>query len=189
MTDTYTQALELQAAYTAELKAIRADKRLSGDGKRHAIARLFARHRDAMTRLQEGQQHANARRRRQLERKLFGVSDSSDTASLSLRDAHERASLSKTPRQALTLLSAAERSGDSVLARAVAAHAWDRGWTVVLDTYASERSGVLNDFQELDDLERQGQGPGLTSSLAFRLTPPQELRGLTEAALRGLAGG
>ncbi len=112
-----------------------------------------------MTRLQQGEQQANARRRRHLERKLFGVRDSSDTASLSLRDAHQRASLAKTPRQALTLLSTAERSGDSVLARAVAAHAWDPGWTGVLDTYASERSGVLNDFQQLDELERPRPTP------------------------------
>ncbi len=187
MTDTHTQALERQAAYAAELAVIRADKRLSGDGKRHAIAQAFIRHRDAMTRLQEGGQQATARRRRQLERKLFGVTGSSDTASLSVRDAHERASLAKTPRQALTLLSTAERSGDSVLARAVAAHAWDRGWTLVLDTYASERSGVLEDFQQLDELERQSQAPRLTSTLAFRLSPPRELRGLTEAALRRLA--
>ncbi len=38
MTDTHTQALALQAAYAGDLKAIRADNRLSADGKRHAIA-------------------------------------------------------------------------------------------------------------------------------------------------------
>ncbi len=187
------RALEVQADFAAQLKQIRCDTSLSDDGKRSAIADAFTRSRDKLQRLHERAQQESGRRRRELERRLFGLHATSDTATLSYRDAQERVSRVKRLDEALNLLQRADRSGDEVLARAVAAHAWDRAWTRVLDRYAAERPGVLDQLQELDDLERLDQhrshGARVAEDLAYRLRVPAELRSAqTDAALRRLVG-
>ncbi len=112
-----------------------------------------------------------------------------DAATLSLRDAQQRVASLKTPAQVLMLLATAERTGDDTLACAVAAYAWDRSWTQVLDAYAAERPGVLEKFHELDSLDGgQSVGGRMETDMAFRLLVPAERRGAhTEAALRKLA--
>ncbi len=186
------RALEVQADFAAQLKQIRCDTSLSDDGKRSAIADAFTRSRDKLQRLHERAQQESGRRRRELERRLFGLHATSDTATLSYRDAQERVSRVKRLDEALNLLQRADRSGDEVLARAVAAHAWDRAWTRVLDRYAAERPGVLDQLQELDELERssvrQSTGGRMISGMAHRLSVPAELRGVRgDAALRTMA--
>ncbi len=190
MTQTPERASYIQTRYAQDVKEIRADSHLSEDGKRRALAQAYLRTRDDLRELQEKESEAIAKRRRELERSLFGLSvGRGDAAMLSLRDAQQRAASLKAPAQALTLLATAERTGDDILARAVAAHSWDRSWTKVLDAYAAERPGVLEKFHELDSLDgRQSVGRRMATAMAFRLPP--ELRGAhTEAALRKLVTG
>ncbi len=192
MTQPRERAHYFQARYAQDVKDIRADSHLSGEGKRRALAQAYLRTREELQQLQKKESEAVAKRRRELERSLFGLSAGrGDAAMLSLRDAQQRAAGLKAPAQALTLLATAERSGDDILARAVAAHAWDRGWTRVLDAYAAERPGVLEKFHELDSLDGgQGVDSRLVTEMAFRLPVPPDLRGAhTEAALRELAAG
>lgn len=180
----------VQARYAQDVKDIRADTRLSDDGKRRALAQAYLRTREELQRLQDQESEASAKRRRALERSLFGLSvGRGDAATLSLRDAQQRVATARKPAQALELLATAERTGDDILARAVAAHAWDRSWTKVLDAYAAERPGVLDLFHELDSLEKQQNvGRRMATGMAFRLPVPSELKGVyAQAALRELA--
>ncbi len=127
MTQTRERAHYVQTRYTQDVQDIRADSHLSGEGKRRALAQAYLRTRDKLQQLQKKESEEIARRRRELERSLFGLSAGrGDAAMLSLRDAQQRVASLKAPAQALTLLAAAERTGDDILARAVAAHAWDR---------------------------------------------------------------
>ncbi len=190
MTQTRERAHYVQTRYTQDVQDIRADRHLSGDGKRRALAQAYLRTRDKLQQLQKKESEVVEKRRRELERSLFGLSvGRGDAAMLSLRDAQQRAASLKAPAQALTLLATAERTGDDILARAVAAQAWDRGWTRVLDAYAAERPGVLEKFHELDSLDgRQSVGRRMATDMAF--WRPPELRGAhTEAALRKLVTG
>ncbi len=68
----------------------------------------------------------------------------------------------------------------------------ERG-TPVLDAYAAERPGVLEQLRELDALERSLDGSVIgrvSASMAFRVRKPEELRDVySELALRNLADG
>lgn len=193
VTETQERAAYLQAKYSQRLEGIRGDKHLSEDGRRRELAQVFLRARDELRRLREEEAASLASRRRSIERSLFGFGSArGDAAMLSFRDAQQRVADIKSPRQALALLEGAERSGDHVLAQAIAAHAWGRSWRTVLDAYAAERPGVIDQFHALDEIERlegrHGAGNRMTSDMLFRLQPPQELRGThTDLALRRLA--
>ncbi len=188
------QALARQRAYAQSIDAIRSDERLSRVGRRRAMAAAFLKAEEELRHLKQSEHEATTRRRRELERDLFGAgSRRANTATASYRDAEDRAQQLKRPEQALALLSRAERNGDALLARAIAARAWDRTWTPVLDAYAAERPGVLEQLRELDALERSLDGSVIgrvSASMAFRVRKPEELRDVySELALRNLADG
>ncbi len=74
MEQTRERAHYVQTRYTQDVKDIRADSHLSGDGKRRALAQAYLRTRDKLQQLQEKESGALYKRRRELERSLFGLS-------------------------------------------------------------------------------------------------------------------
>lgn len=140
--------------YASKLNSIRGAGQLSDRGKASHMARLYLEARTEMTESRSALESARRDRRRSLERRLFGISSAgnSDSASISYRDAQDRAERLETPGAAAALLARAESSGDDTLARAIAAHAFAKTWTDVLDTYCSSRPQLVED--QINELYR-----------------------------------
>lgn len=147
----------------------------------------------------------------QIERALFGLDDlvtaTTDRATLdiSFRDALDRVSRLDPTREdaseAADLLLRANRSGDEVLARAIAAHAYDLigpnavgqgllvdpAWRQVLQMYGDTHPAAAAGVQKLIDLATIPTGEWGTHVFAFVLPAPLELMGTSETEILRLA--
>jgi hypothetical protein len=119
-------AEQIRQRYNRQVEEIRARRDLSDDGRKRqlAAAKVTA---DAQFRTIRERDAADLDiRRTGLVHRLFGRTSTNGADALSVRDALTRASAAKTPSDAENLLRMARLSGDDVLGRAVAAHAYDR---------------------------------------------------------------
>jgi hypothetical protein len=93
-------------------------------------------------------------RTRVLNAQVWGVADFADkvSASISLRDATDRASALTGQQDAMNLLATAERSGDELLARAVACQADQLGFDDVAGAYFATRPAAAKANAELHGL-------------------------------------
>jgi hypothetical protein len=189
--DWLRKAEQLRENLATRTEALAADRRLSDAAK---LSRMAATYLGAKRQMDElAQQHANltAAHQRKLERQAFGIDDIAGhgtldraTASIGYRDAQDRVAKLTEPGEAQTLLSRAERSGDELLARAVAAHAAEQGWTDVLTTYTATRPTAAAALEQLE----QAQAGGTARDLFAWVTPaPSALAGVNDVRLRELA--
>lgn len=77
---------------------------------------------------------------------------------ISYRDAQARAASIDDEQTALRLLNRAELSGDTSLAKAVAARAIEAGWNVAINQYADSNPTSEAKFNELTEIESYGKG-------------------------------
>lgn len=178
---------QLQHAYARKLEAIRANKDLSDEGKRRQIAREWKAHSKAMGAARQEAVADIAVRRRRLERKAFGAPP--ETTQADYRDALGRADALATADAAHAALSRAQRTGDAVLARAVATVAAERGWRGVLGAYAGADAVVADALDQLAGLGEQDDAAArLKRSVATSASTPPELRSLAPEQVDRLAG-
>jgi hypothetical protein len=116
-------------------------------------------------------------------RRVFGVDDilgsaasATDraTAAISYRDATDRASKLSNQAEAQEMLDSAERSGDDILARAVAAWAVDRGVQSVADRYFDTRPQQSQALGEYMNALQPTKG-GAADLFEFVLPTPSEV--------------
>jgi len=119
------------------------------------IARAYLAAQAQMTKLSGDTTAATDARTRVLNGQVWGVDDFADkvSASISLRDATDRASTLDSIPAAMNLLSTAERSGDELLARATACLADQMGWDDVAGQYFSTRPAAAKANAELHGLQ------------------------------------
>src|SRR3954452_19785825 len=95
----------------------------------------------------------------------------------------------------MRLLRQAERSGDEVLARAVAQFAhdqrgpFDAGWHDVIDAFASRRPEVAHKLEALAAAQRDDLGASIGSAFVFALFKPTELERYSDYRLCIVAEG
>ena len=117
-------------------------------------------------------------RMRVLTNTVWGVDDvGSDrvSASISYRDATDRAQALTSPRDAMILLATAERSGDELLARAVACQADQMGWDDVAGAYFETRPAKAKVNAELHSLQPSLKNMNATDIFLWVLPAPNGL--------------
>jgi hypothetical protein len=190
------QAAGLQEAHSRQAEKIRSRTELTAAAKRGMLAANYNAHRNSMEQLQQTAAAETATQSGDLNRTAFGMAglpgDPAMVAS-SFRDAQDRAAQLIKSADAATLLARAERSGDELLARAVAGVAYenhtngatrvDPGWTDVVNTYLDRRPGNAAAATQLAELDR----PDIFSAIfAFVVPPPPELAGIPSGQLAKL---
>jgi hypothetical protein len=127
---------------------------LNPDAQLCLIARAYLAAQAAMTKLSGEVAAKTDARMRVLNAQVWGVADQGDkvSASISYRDATDRAQALDNIPAAMNLLSQAERSGDELLARAVACQADAMGWDDVAGAYFATRPAAAKANAELHGL-------------------------------------
>jgi hypothetical protein len=117
-------------------------------------------------------------RTRVLTGQVWGVDDVPGdrvSASISYRDATDRAQAITDPQVAMNLLTTAERSGDELLARAVACQADAFGWDDVAGAYFATRPAKAKQNAELHSLVPSLKSMNATDIFMFILPAPAGL--------------
>lgn len=194
-TDRLGQADAIRENHAANIDRLRNRQDLSVDAKRTGMARVHLKAKAQMAELEAKATGEQAGRKAQLTSKVFGLTDVAGTrgldqatASVSYRDAQDRAAAIKNMSEALALLARAERSGDELLARAVAGHAYDIGMQGVVDTYLATRPDKAQALAELQQLDSNGGVFGAARNMfAWVLSVPPELAGIPDRHLAVMA--
>jgi hypothetical protein len=159
------------------------------------IAQAYVKASDDMAALQARTSGDVETRKVKLLRQVFGTAGlAGDPASLSMsaRDASERvAQIDPSDwRSAQELLDRAEINGDEVLARQVAAAAYNApfgAWSSVLDAFLAKRPAAAQALGELASLSSGSVQSSIFGSWQFIIPLPPQLAGLDEWRIRSLA--
>jgi len=189
-------ALEQHKIFRDRLENIRSDAQLSPEGKRAAIASAYTDARNKITNAQAAEEAHASDRRAYLEADLFGMSPIAGGADfMSYRDAYDR--VANIPPDgakdaASRLLTQAERSSDSHLAKAVIQRAMEEEWVEILNSYAETHAGTAHKLQELFDLTAGtsttfGLMAGFVAQGTYNLPVPGELGALSLSEIDELA--
>jgi len=143
-TDTTEKANAIGMRFNSDVTRIRESSDLTAEAKQRHIAERYDKARAEMTELRSGWEKKAADREKALTRDLFGSSTAVGSDAISFRDAADRATQLDRPSDALAMLRPAGNTGDTVLARAVAQHAFEQLsnplgghlWQKVVATYA-----------------------------------------------------
>ncbi len=149
------RAVQLRAAAEEKIRVVRGDKDLTEHAKGRRITEIRTQVNSEISKLRGSHAKETNSRYESLHRRMFGLSyPASATESdkqairLSYRDALFRAdALDK--KGALRMLGRAQMIGDALLAKAVAAVAYEQGWGDVIESYVSTSEDLSQQFQEL----------------------------------------
>jgi len=199
------QAQNIQQGYDRRAKEIRERRDLTPDARNGLLAKYYLDAKQQLSRIQQTATQETAADRNALEQRAFGINGlpGADQATIatSYRDAQDRAAGLNSSRDAMSMLTRANRTGDEPLARAIAAHAYDMtssavvgglvdsGWDEVLDAYLEPRPSKVSTIQSLADMSRAASPSAnlMTQMFAFALPAPGELSGLSGAQVEHLA--
>jgi hypothetical protein len=163
---------------------------LTPDAQLCLIARAYMAAKAAMDKLSGDTAAATDARMRVLTGQVWGVDDipgDKVSASISLRDATDRAQTLTTPHDAMALLTTAERSGDELLARAVACQADQMGFDDVAGAYFATRPAKAKANAELHSLVPSLKNMNATDLFAYALPTPAGLNALNPYRIQQIA--
>jgi hypothetical protein len=181
---TQTPQATLNAANTirdnlgAAVDRIGCQSSLTPDAQLCLIARAYMTAKAQMDKLSTDTTTATDARMRVLNGQVWGVDDipgDKVSASISLRDATDRAQTLDNIPAAMNLLSQAERSGDELLARAVACQADAFGWDDVAGAYFATRPAKAKQNAELHSLVPSLKNMNATDIFLWVLPAPAGL--------------
>jgi hypothetical protein len=142
------------------------------------VARAYLAAKAQMDKLSGDVTTATDARMRVLTGQVWGVDDipgDKVSASISYRDATDRAQALTSPHDAMTLLTTAERSGDELLARAVACQADQLGFDDVAGAYFATRPAKAKQNAELHSLVPSLKSMNMTDVFMYVLPAPAGL--------------
>ncbi|WP_066040863.1 hypothetical protein [Herbiconiux solani] len=165
-------------------KTIRTNADISGEKRQRDIASAYVTLVDAMARLQEdGAIKANTARA-DLERRLYGIPNSADaSASISYRDALDRAASLEDESAAVAMLRRAHTSGDTLLTRALLATSFDNQWVDTINAYVELEPNTATDIEALWNARNRA----VAGAFDYVYNKPAELGRLDIWAIRALA--
>jgi hypothetical protein len=175
------KANTLRGEYQRLMDGIRNDRTLSPHGKQKELATLYLDYKPRMEKLEADENTQHQTRAKALRRDLFGLPGYADpNTAISYRDAQDRAASIEDEQTALRLLNRAELSGDTSLAKAVAARAFEAGWNETINQYADANPASEAKFNELIEIESYGKGSAgfaqiLGAAMTYSVEKPTEL--------------
>jgi hypothetical protein len=155
------------------------------------IARAFLAAQAAMTKLSGDVAATTDARMRVLNAQVWGVDDIPPgdrvSASISLRDATDRAQALGDIPSATILLATAERSGDELLARAVACQADAMGWEDVAGAYFATRPAAAKANAELHGLVPSLKSMNAVDLFLWVVPAPPALNSVNQYRIQSIA--
>jgi hypothetical protein len=179
----------LQQNLTQQVERINAQRSLSSEAKRIAIAKAY---RDTRNQIQAAGQavldHVTTERAR-LSRKLFGYEGEADPNTVIVRrDAADRAAKLTNPHEAQRALERAEANGDTHLAQAIAGQAQANMWSDVVSSYLGAHPEAGQAAQQLAELPDPNDGAWrIRHAMTYSVMPPTELGGMPDYQVDRLA--
>jgi hypothetical protein len=177
-------ASQARVAMRDRTEAIRADKRLTPEAKRAAIAREYLQTKREVQALQAAEANQRASRRSELTKSLFGLEGFTTAQdAISYRDAQDRADSipAHDEERAISLLNRAHLSGDTILTKALINRALEAGWVNVAnsyieaDPYKGEQLEELWALQDPDPMSPAALQAQITESATFEVPKPDEI--------------
>jgi hypothetical protein len=175
MPDTIRDAVD---RYNATVKAIRANSRLSDDGRRAELREAHESVKAQLAQLHRQQTTVTSARVGELRRDLFASSSADVVAQ---RDAHDRVARCGSPEELGELMQTAHLNGDEGFLRAGFARAWEESrkpghsrWSVLVDAYIDEHPTARGQLDELAELSSPARVT--TDALSVAIVTPAELR-------------
>ncbi|MGW8502809.1 hypothetical protein [Streptomyces sp. CLCI03] len=173
---------EIRSRLDSTVQRINGLKNPSARAKQTMIARAYIEARDALDQLKADEVARIGRQRQQLDRKLFGTNGFSPDPNtvIARRDANDRAAKLDTPREAEHALRRAEREGDRIMAKAIAAKAADYSadpnWAQLLNQYVAGKPEETATLQALVDLPNTDDGVWqIRKAIEYSVATPSEL--------------
>lgn len=173
---------KIRARLQAQIDELKGRRDLSSEGLARQLARAYVAARDEMRQLAGASKTQRQEAIDKLHADMFGNTPKDGADVIAVRDAADRAAGLKTPQDATAAAARAHANGDTVLLRAIAAHARTKmrgtlgnareGWRDLVDEWASN-TGHTDQLAELDQLEVTRRDP-----LEFSLQKPRELEGI-----------
>ena len=185
-----TAADSIREALTADVDRIGSQPGLSTDAMQCRVARAYLVAKAQMDALNVNTTAATDARMRVLTGQVWGVDDipgDKVSASISYRDATDRAQAITSPHDAMILLTTAERSGDDLLSRAVACQADAMAWDDVAGAYFATRPVKAKQNAELHSLVPSLKSMNATDLFMFILPAPAGLDGSNPYRIQQLA--
>jgi hypothetical protein len=173
----------IREALAARVDQIRSQPGLNTDAMQCLVARAWVAAKADMDKLSGSNTAATDARKRVLTAKVWGIDDvpgDRASAAISYRDAQDRAAALDTPHAAMWLLDTAERTGDELLARAIASQADTMGWSEVSDQYFATRPAKAAAFAELQQLVPSLKNLSIADLLMYALPYPSGFAGSSE---------
>lgn len=190
------KAESIQANYHHAIDQIRADKRLTPEGKRQQIAAEFLRASRGVTAIKEGIAATKTQRISSLRRDLFGATAGDAHSAISYRDAQDRVGALQYDEQdkAVKLLDQAELSGDDVMVKAVIQRSLELTWDRVANSYIEKHPYYGEKLEELWELQEPDgilSGPdGMDNGFLLHVSKPNELSNLySDSQIEQVANG
>ncbi len=183
---------EAASAAVRRYDSIRSDEGRTDDFTRRALARAYLAADDTVTARLVALAEPFERAARSDQSKLFGFNDlPGDSASLAIsaRDASDRVSRLERPQDRLDLLERADRSGDEVLARAIAQVAIEHKDVGLLNRFLESRPQLEDVAQRLlnaPSLDSRGR-ESFAFTMALSTLRPDELSAQSRYAVEALA--
>lgn len=179
----------IRTALRREVEKIRANPNYTDRGRAREMAMAVLNHRKQAQHLRDNFSSNNNTVRVELTARLFGVPAGADADAATMlvhRDAEDRATKLVNANDAKAMLTRALEHGDTLLARAVAGHAYGKKWHEIAETYA-EAKGLSGTLDELTSIP-SGRLTRLGEAALFAIPAPQELDthlgGQSDAVLR-----
>ena len=188
-TEDTQRAMRVRQTFDKTCAGIRFDPDLSDTGKAKAMAAAWLKCRATLDEIRATETNAITARRSFLEGQLFGIGSGGPMAATDYRDAQDRAEQSAQPKDAFKLLDRTTRTQDETLAKAVAAHAVEQGWSDVLDRYAATRPAAQDALAELRwiDAETGNATARIGRDAIYNPNKPLELARYSDSMIRTLA--
>ncbi|MFF1336362.1 hypothetical protein ACFVYT_00325 [Streptomyces sp. NPDC058290] len=173
---------EIRQQLDSKVQHIRGQKNLTTRAKQTMIARAYLEARNGLDELREQEAARIERQREQLDRKLFGTNGFSPDPNtvIARRDANDRAAKLDTPAEAEHALRRAEREGDRIMAKAIAARAadysGDPSWAQLLNQYVDGKPEETATLQAMVDLPDTNDAVWrIGKAIEYSVAAPSEL--------------
>lgn len=140
---------------SARERQIKSDPTLSEHGRNELLSQLADERTRSLTPLKEAENKVINDKITALERRLDGISGSSQSDLIAFRDAQDRAEAIDDADRAAEVMARALRTGDKTLAHALFRAATDRGWSKAAHAFTEQNPNVaevVKDIRKLTEL-------------------------------------
>lgn len=176
--DVLAAATTIRENLQARMDQVGSQPGLNRDAQQCLMARVWVKAKADMGALEARVTTNTDARMRVLTGQVWGVDDIPGdrvSASISYRDATDRAQALTGQQAAMALLTTAERSGDELLARAVACQADAAGWDDVAGAYFATRPAKAKQNAELHQLAPSFRSMSVVDMFMYVLPAPSGL--------------